>query len=58
LQDGDVGTGETEIRFINGWVVERGRELGVGVRVNEEVVKMVEERRVVGLGEVGEVFGL
>lgn len=58
LQDVEEGKGETEIGFINGWVVERGKELGVGVRVSERVVAMVEERRVVGLEEVGEVFGL
>ena len=58
LQDVEEGKGKTEIGFINGWVVERGRELGVGIRVSERVVAMVEERRVVGFGEVGEVFGL
>jgi len=58
LQDVEEGKGETEIGFINGWIVERGRELGVSVQVNEKVVAMVEEQRVVGLGEVGEVFGL
>jgi 2-dehydropantoate 2-reductase len=58
LQDVEEGKGETEIRFINGWVVEKGRELGVGVEVSEKIVKIVEERRVVRLDEVNEVFGL
>jgi 2-dehydropantoate 2-reductase len=58
LHDVEERKGETEIGFINGWVVERGRELGVGVRVSEKVVAMVEERRVVRLEEVREVFGL
>lgn len=58
LQDVMEGKKETEIGFINGWVVERGRVLGVGVPVSEKVVAMVEERRVVGLEEVGEAFGV
>jgi 2-dehydropantoate 2-reductase len=58
LQDVEEGKGETEIRFINGWVVDRGKELGVGVEVNERIVQMVEERRMVKLEDVGEVFGL
>jgi 2-dehydropantoate 2-reductase len=57
LQDVEEGK-ETEIRFINGWVVEKGKKLGVGVGVNERVVGMVEEKRVVGLEEVGVVFGV
>lgn len=58
LQDVEEGTVETEIRFINGWVVERGRELGVGVQLSTKIVGMVEERRVVGLEEVSRVFDL
>jgi 2-dehydropantoate 2-reductase len=58
LQDVEEGKGETEIRFINGWVVDQGKELGVGVEVNERIVQMVEERRVVKLEDMGEVFGL
>jgi 2-dehydropantoate 2-reductase len=57
LQDVEEGK-ETEIGFINGWVVEKGKELGVQVGVNESVVSMVEERRVLGLEEVGKVFGV
>lgn len=57
LQDVEGGK-ETEIGFINGWIVERGRELGIGVAVNGRVVEVVEERRVVRLDDVGKVFGL
>jgi hypothetical protein len=46
------------VRFINGWVVEMGGKVGVGVEVNERVVRMVEEKRVIQLEEVREVFGL
>jgi 2-dehydropantoate 2-reductase len=57
LQDTEAGR-ETEIEFINGWVVRRGRELGVDVWVTEKVVELVKERRVVGVEEVGKIFGV
>ncbi|OOF95051.1 hypothetical protein ASPCADRAFT_5637 [Aspergillus carbonarius ITEM 5010] len=41
---GDVRAGrETEVRFINGYWVRRGREVGVSVRVNEELMGRVLE---------------
>ncbi|OBT89856.1 hypothetical protein VE02_00815 [Pseudogymnoascus sp. 03VT05] len=52
LQDVEAGRG-TEVGYINGWIVRRGREMGVGVGVNGGVVGMVERGEVVKLEEVG-----
>ncbi|OBT48378.1 hypothetical protein VE00_01223 [Pseudogymnoascus sp. WSF 3629] len=54
LQDVEGGRG-TEVGYINGWIVRRGGEMGVGVGVNEGVVGMVERGEV---GEMEEVGGL
>ncbi|KAF8244655.1 2-dehydropantoate 2-reductase [Wilcoxina mikolae CBS 423.85] len=35
---------ETEVREINGWVVERGRELGKRCRVNEKLMRRMGEK--------------
>ena len=47
---------ETEVRWINGWVVEEGKKRGMECRWHEEVVSLVENR---GQGErrlLGEVL--
>lgn len=56
LQDVEAGRG-TEVGYINGWIVKRGRELGVGVGVNGRVWGMVEGGEVVKMEEVGEMLG-
>jgi 2-dehydropantoate 2-reductase len=44
LQDVENGKhNETEIAFINGWVVREGKQMGVEVRLNERIVGLVEE---------------
>ncbi|KAI9925746.1 hypothetical protein ASPWEDRAFT_173828 [Aspergillus wentii DTO 134E9] len=40
------GKRETEVRFINGYWVKRGRELGMEMQVNRELVEEVERRSV------------
>jgi len=50
LADARAGR-ETEIRYINGYVVKRGREVGVACPVNETIMQLVEGRR--ELGEIG-----
>ncbi|KFY12580.1 hypothetical protein V492_03799, partial [Pseudogymnoascus sp. VKM F-4246] len=50
LQDVEAGRG-TEVAYINGWVVQRGREMGVEVGVNERVLGMVEGGEVRELGK-------
>jgi 2-dehydropantoate 2-reductase len=56
LADADAGR-ETEIEFINGWVVRKGRELGVEVPISEKAVEFVLQRRY-GKVDVGRDFGL
>ncbi|OBT67303.1 hypothetical protein VE03_02747 [Pseudogymnoascus sp. 23342-1-I1] len=55
LQDVEAGRG-TEVGFINGWVVRRGGEMGVGVGVSGGVVGMVEGGVVGKIEGAGEVF--
>lgn len=50
LADVRAGRG-TEVRYINGYVVRRGREVGVACPVNETIVQLVEGGR--ELGEMG-----
>ena len=40
LQDVEAGR-ETEVRWISGWVVEKGKELGVECKVNARVVELI-----------------
>ena len=47
---------ETEIEYINGWIVRKGRELGVCVERNEKVVGMMREGRRFEVDEVGDAF--
>jgi 2-dehydropantoate 2-reductase len=58
LQDVDAGR-ETEIQFINGWVVRRGRQLGVDISTNERVVDLVQRRSKIAVDsqEIDRVFG-
>ena len=55
LQDVRAGR-ETEIDYINGWIVKRGRELGVGCEHNAKLVEMVKERKRIGTEELREHF--
>jgi 2-dehydropantoate 2-reductase len=48
LQDVRAGRA-TEIDYINGYIVKRGKEIGVDVRFNERLVEMVKEKRVIGV---------
>ncbi|KFY60002.1 hypothetical protein V497_03930, partial [Pseudogymnoascus sp. VKM F-4516 (FW-969)] len=56
LQDVEAGRG-TEVEYINGWIVRKGRELGVETGVNGVVLGMVERGEVRGLDEAGELVG-
>ncbi|KFX94656.1 hypothetical protein O988_06168, partial [Pseudogymnoascus sp. VKM F-3808] len=56
LQDVEAGRG-TEVGYINGWIVRKGRELGVETGVNEVVLGMVERGEVRALDEAGELVG-
>jgi 2-dehydropantoate 2-reductase len=55
LQDVRAGRA-TEIDYINGYIVRRGRELGVDVRFNERLVEMVKEKRVIGVDDTEDDF--
>jgi 2-dehydropantoate 2-reductase len=55
LQDVRAGKA-TEIEYINGYIVKRGREMGVDVRFNERLVEMVKEKRVISVDGTEEVF--
>jgi 2-dehydropantoate 2-reductase len=46
----------TEIDYINGYIVKRGRELGVDVRLNKRLVDMVKEKRVIGVDDTEDDF--
>lgn len=49
---------ETEIEYINGYVVKRGRELGVDCEHNEKLVEMVKTGKRIGLDEIREHFAV
>jgi 2-dehydropantoate 2-reductase len=55
LQDFRAGR-ETEIKFINGFIVALGRELGMDVEMNERLVAMVTARVQISADEVEEHF--
>lgn len=46
LQDRRAGR-PTEIDYINGYIVKRGKELGVECEVNEKLIELVKERKVI-----------
>jgi 2-dehydropantoate 2-reductase len=47
LQDFRAGK-ETEVGYINGYIVKRGKEMGIDVRHNEKVVEMIKNGDVIG----------
>ena len=55
LQDVRAGR-ETEIEYINGYLVERGKLAGVDCKVNEKLVMMVKEGTVITVDEASEYF--
>ena len=55
LQDVRAGR-ETEIDYINGWIVRKGREMGVECEHNERLVEMVRAGKKIGLDEIREHF--
>jgi 2-dehydropantoate 2-reductase len=46
LQDRRAGR-PTEIDYINGYIVRRGKELGVECKVNKKLIELVKEGKVV-----------
>ncbi|TVY49252.1 Ketoisovalerate reductase [Lachnellula occidentalis] len=46
LQDFRAGR-ETEVGYINGYIVKRGKELGINVGNNDRIVEMVQKKKVV-----------
>ncbi|KAH8802654.1 putative 2-dehydropantoate 2-reductase [Xylogone sp. PMI_703] len=55
LQDARAGR-ETEIDFINGWIVRRGSEMGIDCHNNEKIVQLVKARRTITEVEIGREF--
>lgn len=55
LQDVQAGR-ETEIEYINGWIVRKGNENGVSCEWNTKVVKMVKEGKKVTVEGIEEYF--
>ena len=52
----DVRAGMTEIDYINGYIVRRGKELGFHCKNNERLIELVKETRVVHEDEIGNYF--
>ncbi|CBX94933.1 hypothetical protein LEMA_P113480.1 [Plenodomus lingam JN3] len=51
----DVRTGwQTEVEYMNGWIVNRGEELGIRCLMNYMMVQMVKGKRMVVQREIGE----
>jgi 2-dehydropantoate 2-reductase len=55
LQDVMAGR-ETEIDFINGWIVRKGKERGLDVRNNERIVELVKDSFVLPVQEIDSQF--
>lgn len=55
LQDVRAGR-ETEIDYINGYIVKRGKQAGIDCTNNEKLVHMVKEVRVITENDVSEYF--
>lgn len=55
LQDVQVGK-ETEIDYINGYIIRRGEQLGIDCLHNRTLVKMVKENRVINESQIDEFF--
>jgi 2-dehydropantoate 2-reductase len=53
----DVKAGrETEVRYINGWFVNKGREYGIDTTVHERVVSLIQAKEVIDMGDIREHF--
>jgi len=55
LQDVRAGR-QTEIDYINGYIIERGKELGIECKNNEKVVKMIKEGKQIQVDEISKYF--
>lgn len=55
LQDVEAGK-ETEIDYINGWLVRKGEELGVEVGWNRKLVEMVKGGVIIGVDDIKQYF--
>jgi 2-dehydropantoate 2-reductase len=55
LQDVKAGR-QTEIDYINGYVVSRGTQVGINCRINRKLVQLVKEIRTVGEDEIENLF--
>lgn len=55
LQDVQVGK-ETEIDYINGYIIRRGEQFGIDCLHNRTLVKMVKENRVINESQIDEFF--
>jgi 2-dehydropantoate 2-reductase len=47
---------ETEVRYINGWFVAKGREFGLDVDTHRTLMELVEQRAIVKMEDIGGVF--
>ncbi|CAG8951648.1 hypothetical protein HYFRA_00005449, partial [Hymenoscyphus fraxineus] len=55
LQDVQAGR-ETEIDYINGWLVKKGLEYGLDMSVNQKVIEMVKSNKTLELEDVEPMF--
>ena len=55
LQDVRAGK-QTEIDYINGWIVNKGRELGIDCEHNAKLVEMVKTGTKIGIEDIGDSF--
>jgi len=55
LQDVRAGRA-TEIDYINGYIVKRGKEQGVDCEINEKLVRLVKEGKVIGAEDIKSEF--
>ncbi|CAG8976926.1 hypothetical protein HYALB_00008837 [Hymenoscyphus albidus] len=56
LQDVKAGR-ETEIDYINGWLVKKGLEYGLDMSVNQKVIEMVKSNKKLELEDIEPIFG-
>ena len=55
LQDVRAGR-PTEIDYINGYIVKKGKEQGIECKTNEKLIQLVKEGKVVGVQDVESEF--
>jgi 2-dehydropantoate 2-reductase len=55
LQDVRAGRA-TEIDYINGYIIRRGRELGIDCNNNERLVQLVKNVDIIDVGEIRQYF--